>query len=116
MIVMQFYFVYILSNQSGSSLYVGVTRSLEMRIRQHWASGTDTFCGRYNLTRLVHFEVFRDIRNAIRREKLIKAWRRTKKDALIYQHNPEFEDLGLRLLAMPAAPGRAWMEGREWKA
>ena len=116
MIVTQFYFVYILTNQSGACLYVGVTNSIERRIRQHWTSGANTFCGRYHVTRLVYFEVFRDVRNAIRREKQIKAMRRAKKDALVYRQNPMGEDLGCRMLAMPEAPRRSWIEGKEWRS
>ena len=86
------YHVYIVSNVS-KMLYTGVTGDSDMRISRHKAKLTDGFTKRYNMCRLVYFETFGDIRDAIAREKQIKGWLRTKKVALIELVNPEWRDL-----------------------
>jgi putative endonuclease len=85
------YNVYILASKSRR-LYVGVTGSLMARTLQH-KSHEAGFTGRYNIDRLVYFETFRYVNNAIARETEIKAWRREKKIALIAANNPIWEDL-----------------------
>ena len=87
------YFVYMLTNSSRRSLYTGVTNNLYKRHDQHVDADESTFVGRYRVTRLVHFEPFRYIGNAIAREKEIKGWSRRKKEALIRSANPEWKDL-----------------------
>ena len=86
------YHVYIMSNTS-KMLYTGVTGDLDMRILRHKAKLTDGFTKRYNIHRLVYFEAFGDIREAIAREKQIKGWLRRKKVSLIESLNPEWKDL-----------------------
>ncbi len=86
-------FVYILTNVNRTVLYTGVTSRLRIRIWQHRAGVHEGFTKRYNLTRLVWFEEFRDITNAIVREKQIKGWTRAKKIALITAKNPHWIDL-----------------------
>ena len=86
------YFVYILANPSRT-LYTGVTDSLRRRLREHREKRADGFTARYNITRLVYFETFGDIRNAIEREKQIKSWTRAKRVALIESLNPKWDDL-----------------------
>ena len=86
------YAVYIMSNVSRM-LYVGVTRNLETRVLQHKRKLVPGFTNRYNLFMLVYFEEFADVRDAIRREKQIKSWRRTRKVALIKATNPDWKDL-----------------------
>ncbi len=76
------YFVYILANAS-KRIYAGMTNSLRRRVREHKLKVTPGFATRYNITRLVYFESFEDVRNAIEREKQIKAWTRAKRLALI---------------------------------
>ncbi|HEX4003201.1 MAG TPA: GIY-YIG nuclease family protein [Candidatus Acidoferrales bacterium] len=85
-------FVYILASKSGV-LYVGVTSRLRHRIVEHRLKLVDGFSARYNVTRLVYYEQFGDIRNAITREKQIKGWLRAKKVALIESTNPRWKDL-----------------------
>jgi len=75
-------------------LYVGVTSSLISRVMQHKAGESEGFGKRYNITRLVYYEVFQYVNNAIARETEIKKWRREKKVALIEASNPTWEDLG----------------------
>jgi putative endonuclease len=88
----RFYYVYILTNRS-KTLYTGVTRSLEKRVFEHKHGTNSEFTSRYKIDRLVYFERFMDIRNAIFREKQIKGLLRIKKIALIVSMNPEWKDL-----------------------
>jgi putative endonuclease len=92
------YYVYILASRSRN-LYIGVTNSLKRRILEHREGRVPGFTSRYHIFRLVHFEVFTDIRNAIAREKEIKAWRREKKIRLIRSGNRTWEDLAAEWIA-----------------
>ena len=86
------YFVYMMSNRS-KTLYTGVTNNLIRRAREHKLGTGSHFAAKYKLDRLVYFERFEDIRNAIEREKRIKGWLRIKKIALVVSVNPERKDL-----------------------
>jgi putative endonuclease len=86
------YFVYIMTNPSRT-LYTGVTNNIRRRVRQHKEKLVDGFAARYNITRLVYYESFVDVRNAIEREKQIKAWTRAKRVALIESVNQKWDDL-----------------------
>jgi len=85
-------YVYILASKPGV-LYIGVTNRLTRRTIEHRQKLLDGFTKRYNVTRLVHWERFGDIRSAIAREKQIKGWLRSKKVALIESRNPGWIDL-----------------------
>jgi putative endonuclease len=87
------FWVYILTNQHDSVLYIGVTNDLEFRVRQHRAGDLGGFSARYHLHKLIYFEFFTDIEVAIAWEKQLKGWRRSKKVALINQLNPAWRDL-----------------------
>lgn len=76
---MNTYYVYIITNKSNSTLYVGVTNNLERRLFEHKNKLVDGFSKRYNLTKLLYFEETSDINSAIEREKQIKAYSRLKK-------------------------------------
>jgi putative endonuclease len=84
--------VYILTNNS-KTLYVGVTNNLERRIYEHKHKLKDGFTKKYNLTKLVYFEMFNDINDAINREKQLKNWHRQWKINLIESKNKEWKDL-----------------------
>jgi len=86
------YYVYILSSPTHV-LYTGVTNDLTRRVFEHRRKLVPGFTCRYNVTRLVHFEETSDIHSAIAREKEIKAWRRSKKVALVDSVNPGWVDL-----------------------
>jgi putative endonuclease len=86
------YYVYILASKSRV-LYVGVTGFLMSRVMQHKTGEVDSFTQRYKVNRLVYFETFQYVNNAIARETEIKKWRREKKVALIKLSNPTWEDL-----------------------
>ncbi len=86
------YFVYIMTNPS-KTLYTGITNSIRRRVREHKLKLTRGFAAKYNITRLAYFETFEDVRNAIEREKQIKAWARSKRVAVIESTNPKWDDL-----------------------
>jgi len=86
-------YVYIMSNKRDGTLYIGVTGNLSRRIWEHRESIIAGFTRRYGLKRLVYYESYEDIRNALQREKNLKHWPREWKLALIQQMNPDWEDL-----------------------
>ncbi len=94
------YFVYILTNQRHTVLYIGVTNGLERRLSQHISSRRSHFARQYNADKLIYFETFSNPRTAIAREKQLKGWRRSKKEALIAVLNPEWRDLMSEMLAV----------------
>jgi putative endonuclease len=87
------YWVYIMTNRSGT-LYTGVTGNLARRTHEHRHHLVPGFTARYRIDRLIYAETFSDVREAIAREKQIKAWRRSYKVELIAKANPEWRDLG----------------------
>lgn len=88
------YWIYILTNRSNT-LYVGITNDLQRRLYEHKNKLADGFSSKYNLNKLIYFEEYQDINEAIKREKQIKGWLRKKKIDLIKTKNPEFKDLSL---------------------
>jgi putative endonuclease len=90
---MRFSYVYIVTNTPRGVLYIGVTSDLVRRISEHRQSLIPGFSKKYNLTRLVWYEVHEDIRLAIQREKNLKRWYRDWKIALVEESNPEWRDL-----------------------
>ena len=94
------YFVYILASLSGT-LYIGVTNDLHSRAWQHKQHEIEGFTKEYGADRLVYWETFYDVRNAIDREKQLKGWRREKKITLIEKSNSQWRDLS-----------REWYESR----
>jgi len=86
------YYVYIMTN-NYATLYIGVTNDLVRRVYEHKHRLMPGFTKKYNLTRLVWYEVGNDISAAIGREKQIKGWLRARKVALIESMNPNWEDL-----------------------
>ena len=91
------YYVYILTNKKGGVLYTGVTNDLLRRTETHKAhADKKSFTSKYNADKLVYFETFNDITNAISREKQIKSGSRAKKVALIEKDNPLWRDLSDR--------------------
>lgn len=86
------YYVYILGSKSGV-LYIGVTNDLSRRLFEYKQKLIEGFTSKYNVTRLVYFETFENITDAIKREKQLKGWRREKKTTLIESTNPMWHDL-----------------------
>ena len=90
-------YIYMLTNRSRVVLYIGVTNSLEGRLWYHRNTVTNSFVKKYKLDRLIYYELYHDIRDAIAREKQLKHWRREKKNDLVRSLNPEWDDLGARM-------------------
>jgi len=87
------YYVYILASKKNGTLYTGVTNDIERRVYEHKHKLTPGFTSRYNVNRLMYYDEYNDIRDAIAREKQIKGWLRKKKIALIESMNPNWDDL-----------------------
>ena len=87
------YWVYIVANGLGGTLYIGVTNDLIRRVYEHKNKTAEGFTRKYDVDRLVYFEAFDDIENAIRREKRLKKWNRAWKIRLIEETNPSRADL-----------------------
>ena len=85
-------YIYILGSNTGT-LYIGVTSNLYLRVMQHKEGKFEGFTAEYRCERLLYFERYEEIPNAIAREKQLKGWRREKKLNLIRTINPEFQDL-----------------------
>ena len=90
---MKKYYVYMLTNQTNSTLYIGVTGNLERRMTEHKNGLVEGFTKKYNLKKLVYVEETGTVYDALAREKQLKKWRREKKDALITAANPEWKEL-----------------------
>jgi putative endonuclease len=86
------YFLYILTNNGRTTLYVGVTNNIPSRILQH-KENKKGFAYRYHCFKLIYFEHFTNIEDAIAREKQIKKWSRDKKEKLISSKNPKWSNL-----------------------
>jgi putative endonuclease len=87
------YYVYILASRIGGTLYIGVTNDLIRRVAEHRLKLVDSFTKKYEVHRLVYFEQFDDVENAISREKRLKKWNRAWKIRLIEELNPNWDDL-----------------------
>ena len=93
------YFVYILASKKDGVLYIGVTNSLNRRTFEHVFGKNESFTKKYFIHKLVYFEIYTEITDAIKREKQLKKWNRQWKVNLIERQNPQWEDL------FPILPG-----------
>lgn len=92
------YFVYLTMNNRNTVIYTGVTNDLAKRMEEHkQKADPKSFSAKYNVDKLVYYEVFDNVYEAISREKQIKGWTRKKKLKLIKSLNPEFKDLSNEL-------------------
>ena len=87
------YYVYMMQSASRRALYIGMTYNMRKRVWEHRNHIREGFTDDYNCTRLVYWESFDDVANAIDREKQLKRWRREKKIWLIARKNPRWQDL-----------------------
>ncbi len=87
------YFVYILASKRNGTLYIGVTSDLARRVWEHREGMIEGFTKKYGVSRLVHYETFGDIHDAIHRETRLKKWKRQWKIDLIQVENVEWQDL-----------------------
>jgi len=90
---MRQYYVYIMTNWNNKVLYIGVTGHLQWRVYEHKNKLVKGFTSKYNVNKLVYYEEYQYIEDAIRREKQLKRWRRSKKEWLINNMNPQWNDL-----------------------
>ena len=90
------YFVYILASKKNTVLYIGVTNDLERRVLEHKNKINKGFTSRYNIDKLVYFEEYFNITEAIKRENQLKKWNRQWKIDLIEKDNPEWKDLAAK--------------------
>jgi len=90
-------FVYMLTNSRGNVLYIGSTENLKERITFHKRRLIPGFTKKYNVTKLVYFEEFSSLDQALLREKYLKGKSRAKKNKIIESKNPYFKELGLDL-------------------
>ncbi|MGQ4005385.1 GIY-YIG nuclease family protein [Francisellaceae bacterium CB300] len=86
-------FVYILASKCNGTIYIGVTSNLVKRVYDHKKGFADGFTKKYDVKKLVYYEQFDDITNAIYREKRLKTWQRKWKLDLINKFNPKWLDL-----------------------
>jgi putative endonuclease len=91
------YWVYILASRIGGTLYIGVTNNLVRRVYEHRMDLVEGFTKQYRVHRLVYFEQYDDIEQAILREKRLKKWNRAWKIQLIEENNPNWDDLYPRI-------------------
>ncbi|WP_420962324.1 GIY-YIG nuclease family protein [Brucella sp. IR073] len=91
-------YVYILASQKNGTLYIGVTSDLAGRLLQHRSGQGSQFASRYGVMRLVWFDEYELITDAITREKTIKKWPRQWKINLIEQNNPHWHDIAWHLV------------------
>jgi putative endonuclease len=87
------YYIYIATNQRNTVIYTGVTSNLERRIQEHKLKIIKGFTKKYNIDKLIYYEIFENPLKAIAREKEIKGWTRIKKEILIEKINPKYKDL-----------------------
>ena len=88
------YYVYILSNITGTTIYIGITKDLIRRVYEHKHKlDPGSFTAKYDIHKLVYYESTSDVRAAIEREKQLKGWNRKRKNKLIESMNPRWDDL-----------------------
>ncbi len=92
---MKDYYIYILTNKTNSTLYTGITSDLKKRVYQHKYKLIDGFTKKYNVDKLVYFEQYNLVENALKREKQLKAGSRKKKLDLIKSKNPKFKEINI---------------------
>jgi len=90
---MDLHYIYILTNKNHTVLYIGRSKQLKIRLKQHENNSSKTFTGKYNVNKLVYFETTKYVNNSINRERQIKKWNREWKENLIKDMNPDWKDL-----------------------
>lgn len=87
------YYTYIISTKHNTVIYIGATNNLHRRVYEHSQGLIDGFTKKFNVRKLVYFEIFSQVKESILREKQIKKWSRSKKNNLITKTNPLWNDL-----------------------
>ena len=101
------YYVYMLTNRTNRILYIGVTKNIVRRLYEHQQEVVEGFSKRYHLHKLVYFEEYSYMADAISREKQLKRWTRAQKNALIAQQNPLWDDLSQTVFGNAPLPQQA---------
>jgi putative endonuclease len=91
------YYLYILTNKKNETLYIGVSNNLERRMFEHKNKLIEGFTKNYGLDKLVYFETYQYVNDAIKREKSMKKWKRQWKISLIEKDNPNWNDICLQI-------------------
>lgn len=86
------YYVYMLTNKTDTAMYIGVTNDLRRRLCEHKNEQIEGFTKKYHVRKLIYYEEYHEINNAIAREKQLKGWSREKKNALVATKNPNLDD------------------------
>ncbi len=89
----KYYFVYILASKRNGTLYIGMTSDLINRVEEHKSKEIEGFTKEYNVDKLVYYETYYYVNDAITREKQMKKWKRQWKIKLIEEENPDWNDL-----------------------
>ena len=87
------YYIYVLTDATDKFMYIGVTNDLLRRMREHKSEQLKGYTKRYHIHKLVYYEKFHEITDAIAREKQLKGWKREKKNALVATANPTMKDV-----------------------
>jgi len=93
----KYFYIYILASKKYGTLYIGVTNDLLKRVWQHKNKIFKGFTDKYNIDKLVYYEVFEDINEAIKREKALKFWKRSWKIKLVEKENKNWHDLYIEM-------------------
>ena len=91
------YCVYILTNKTDEVMYIGVTNDLRRRLYEHKMEQIEGFTKKYHVHKLVYFEEYSEVNDAVAREKKLKRWKRAKKNWLVETKNPNWDDWGQEL-------------------
>lgn len=86
------YYVYILTNKTNKVMYVGITNDLQRRLYEHKNEQIDGFTKKYHVHKLVYYEEYSEVNDAIAREKQLKHWVRAKRNSLVESKNPDWDD------------------------
>lgn len=92
-------YIYFMTNKTNNVLYIGVTNSLKRRIAEHSEGRGSVFTSKYNCSKLVYFEIFPTIKQAVTRERQLKHFKREWKNQLVETINPKWQDLSESVIA-----------------
>ena len=87
------YYVYILTNEKNTVMYIGITNDVRRRVYEHKTGVFEGFTKKYQVHKLVYVECYHDVKDAIAREKQLKGWTRKRKNELVEKVNPEWKEI-----------------------
>ena len=92
-LIMNDYYVYILTNRYNNVMYIGITNNIQRRVYEHKSGAVEGFTKKYSVHKLVYVESCHDVYEAIKREKQLKGWTRKRKNELVVSVNPEWKEI-----------------------